>query len=77
MRKFNDRFHFEPQTVLEMVTINPARALKQCDRLGRIRSNFLADMIALPFIKSSNIFETILNFVGEVPWIMLQGKVNP
>ena len=77
MRKFHARFHFEPEKVLEMVTINPARALRQCDRLGKIRSNFLADMIALPFTKSSNIFEAILNFVGEVPWIMLHGKTNP
>src|SRR6185295_9406058 len=47
MRKFHDRFHFEPEGVLEMATINPARALEQRDRLGKIRSNFLADMIAL------------------------------
>jgi imidazolonepropionase-like amidohydrolase len=77
MRKFRDRFHFEPQKIIEMVTINPARALKQGDRLGKIRPNFLADIVALPFTSSSNIFETILNFVGKVPWIMLHGKVSP
>ena len=77
MRKFHDRFHFEPQKLLEMVTINPARALKQRDQLGKIRPCFLADMIALPFTKSPNIFETILNFVGKVPWIMLHGKTSP
>jgi imidazolonepropionase-like amidohydrolase len=77
MRKFYDRFHFEPQKVLEMVTTNPARALKQCDRLGKIRGDFLANMIALPFTSAPNIFETILNFVGEVPWIMLHGKIDP
>ena len=77
MRKFHDRFHFEAQKLLEMVTINPARALKQRDQLGRIRRHFLADMIALPFTKSPNIFETILNFVGKVPWIMLHGKIIP
>jgi imidazolonepropionase-like amidohydrolase len=60
-----------------MVTINPARALKQGDHLGKIRRFFLADMIALPFTKSPNIFETILNFVGKVPWIMLHGKIIP
>ena len=76
MRKFYDRFHFEPQKVLEMVTINPARALKQCDQLGKIRCNFLADMIALPFTGPADIFETILNFVGQVPWIMLHGKID-
>jgi imidazolonepropionase-like amidohydrolase len=60
-----------------MVTINPARALKQYDRLGKIRRDFLADMIALPFTNPANIFETILNFVGKVPWIMLHGKIDP
>ncbi|HKR53426.1 MAG TPA: amidohydrolase family protein, partial [Chthoniobacterales bacterium] len=49
MRKFQDRFRFEPSKVLEMVTVNPARALKQLDQLGKIRRSFLADMIALPF----------------------------
>ena len=33
-------------------------------------------MIALPFIKSPDIFETILNFVGKVPWIMLHGEIT-
>jgi cytosine/adenosine deaminase-related metal-dependent hydrolase len=77
MRNFHDRFRFEPSKVLEMVTINPARALKQPDQVGKIRRDFLADMIALPFTKSPDIFETILNFVGKVPWIMLQGRVSP
>jgi cytosine/adenosine deaminase-related metal-dependent hydrolase len=77
MRKFHDRFRFEPSKVMEMVTINPARALKQRDQLGKIRRHFLADMIALPFTKSPNIFETILNFVGKVPWIMLHGRTSP
>jgi aminodeoxyfutalosine deaminase len=77
MRNFYDRFHFEPQKVLEMVTMNPARALKQRNQLGKISRNFLADMIALPFTKSPDIFETILNFVGKVPWIMLHGRISP
>ena len=76
MRKFQERFHFEPQKVLEMVTINPARALKQRDQLGKIRPSFMANIIALPFTKSPHIFETILNFVGKVPWIMLQGRIS-
>ncbi|PYK81295.1 MAG: hypothetical protein DME38_00450 [Verrucomicrobia bacterium] len=76
MRKFQERFHFEPQKVLEMVTINPARALKQRDQLGKIRQRFMANIIALPFTKSPHIFETILNFVGKVPWIMLHGRIS-
>lgn len=77
MRNFHDRSRFGPSKILEMVTINPARVLKKGDQLGKIRRSFLADMIALPFTKSPDIFETILNFVGKVPWIMLQGRISP
>ena len=76
MRMFHDRFRVQPQKVLEMVTINPAYALERRDELGKIRRNFLADIMALPFIKSTNVLETILNFVGEVPWIMLHGEIT-
>jgi len=75
MRMFRDRFRHPPPKVLEMVTTNPACALERGSDLGKIRINFLADIIALPFIKSANVFETILNFVGKVPWIMLHGQV--
>ena len=77
MRMFRDRFGIAPQKVLEMATIHPACALRQRNELGKIGRNFLADMIALPFTKRPNIFETILNFVGKVPWIMLHGRVGP
>jgi cytosine/adenosine deaminase-related metal-dependent hydrolase len=77
MRMFRDQFRVQPEKVLEMATINPACALKQGDQFGKIRRHFLADMIALPFTKRQDIFETILNFVGKVPWIMLHGKISP
>ncbi|PYL04008.1 MAG: hypothetical protein DME32_02740 [Verrucomicrobia bacterium] len=76
MRMFRDRFCAQPQKVLEMVTINPARALEKSGELGKIRPNFVADIIALPFIKSADVFETILNFVAKVPWIMLHGEIT-
>jgi len=77
MRIFRDQFRVQTEKVLEMATVNAACALKQRDRLGKIRRDFLADMIALPFTKQPNVFETILNFVGKVPWIMLHGKISP
>jgi imidazolonepropionase-like amidohydrolase len=73
---FHDRFRVQPQKVLEMVTLNPACALERRDELGKIRANFLADIIALPFINSTHVLETILNFVGKVPWIMLHGEIT-
>jgi aminodeoxyfutalosine deaminase len=75
MRAFQKEFpKVPPERILEMATINPARALRRENELGKIERGFLADMIAVPFTKSDNVYQTILNFVGEVPWFMLHGK---
>src|SRR5205814_2800786 len=75
MRAFQKQFPKVPaERILEMVTINPAHALRQENELGRIERGFLADMIALPFTTSENVYQTILNFVGTVPWFMLHGR---
>src|SRR5438874_8459081 len=75
MRAYQKKFpDVLPEKILEMVTINPAHALRQENELGKIERGFLADMIALPFTTSGSVYETILNFVGKVPWLMLHGK---
>jgi len=75
MRAFQKEFpDVPPEKILEMVTVNPARALRRENKLGKIERGFLADMIALPFTTSASVYETILNFVGKVPWFMLHGK---
>jgi aminodeoxyfutalosine deaminase len=76
MRAFHKRFPaWKPEKTLEMVTINSARALRREHELGKISQNFLANMIGIPFRGSSAVYQTILNFVGQVPWIMLHGKI--
>jgi aminodeoxyfutalosine deaminase len=75
MRAFQREFpDVPPEKILEMVTLNPARALRRENELGKIERDFLADMIALPFTRSANVYQTILNFAAKVPWIMLHGK---
>jgi cytosine/adenosine deaminase-related metal-dependent hydrolase len=75
MHAFQHEFPKVPaQRILEMVTVNPGRALRQENELGKIERGFLADMIALPFTRSENVYQTILNFAAKVPWIMLHGK---
>src|SRR5258708_554584 len=77
MRAFHKKFPaLKPEKTLEMVTINSARALRREHKLGKISQNFLADMIAIPFIEATSVYQTILNFVDEVPWIMLHGKIT-
>ena len=75
MRAFQKEFpKVAAERILKMVTLNPARALRKENEIGKIERGFLADMIALPFTTSENVYQTILNFVGEVPWFMLHGK---
>ena len=76
MRAFQNEFPDVPsEKILAMVTVNPARALQQENAFGKIAPSFLADMIAIPFRDSPAVYQTILNFVGKVPWIMLHGKI--
>src|SRR5258708_29059915 len=48
-------FRSSPRQILEMVTVNAARALGQGDRLGQIAPGFLADLIALRDRKSTRL----------------------
>lgn len=63
-----------PRTALEMTTTNGAAALGQRDRLGCIRAGAFADLIAVP-IPDGDVFENIAAFSGDVPWMMVDGKV--
>jgi cytosine/adenosine deaminase-related metal-dependent hydrolase len=63
-----------PEKIFEMVTVKPAFALRQQNRLGRIRSGFRADLIAIPCNQSDDLFEHILAFDGDVDWIMVNGR---
>jgi cytosine/adenosine deaminase-related metal-dependent hydrolase len=69
MRAFAGKFStVSPEEILKMVTVNPARALKQENRLGRIRRDAHVDLIGVPF-SGGNVFEVIVAFAGE-PWMM-------
>lgn len=62
--------------LLEMVTVNPARALKLGHELGRISPGYLADSIAIPFKGSaSEVFEAILQNRGPIKWMMVNGQI--
>ena len=76
MRAFQKNFQrVSPEQILQMVTVNPACALRQEDRLGQIRPGFCADLIAVPYAGSTDIFEQILAFGGPVPWVMVNGNM--
>jgi aminodeoxyfutalosine deaminase len=63
-----------PDKVLEMATMNGARALRQRNTLARIRPGFRADLISIPISGSPNLFEEIVAFEGPVDWMMVNGR---
>ena len=74
MRAFQKKFPgSSPEEILQMVTVNSARALRQENALGRIGPGFRADLIAIP-IGSGNVFDRIIAFKNAVDWTLLDGK---
>jgi len=64
-----------PAEILQMATVNPARALRYENALGQIRPGFGADLVAVPCSTSTAIFEQILAFDAPVSWAMVNGNV--
>jgi aminodeoxyfutalosine deaminase len=72
MRQFQRYFPtVSPEEILQMVTVNPAQAMRQENELGKIGRGSQADFIAVPF-SGGDVFEEVAAFDGE-PWMMLQG----
>jgi cytosine/adenosine deaminase-related metal-dependent hydrolase len=75
MRAFQNEFpSVFSEEVLQMVTLNAARALRWENALGRIRSGFRADLISIPSSGEGDLFEEIVAFGGEIDWMMVNGK---
>jgi cytosine/adenosine deaminase-related metal-dependent hydrolase len=76
MRAFQKNVRgISPEEILEMVTLNPARALQQESQLGRIRVGFHADLIAVSCERATkNLFEEIIDFDGPAEWVMVAGQ---
>jgi cytosine/adenosine deaminase-related metal-dependent hydrolase len=75
MRAFQKEFpNVSPEEILDMVTINAARALRQENLLGKIRSSFGADLIALPCERSRSAFDAIIAHNQPVSWSMIAGR---
>jgi aminodeoxyfutalosine deaminase len=65
-----------PSKIFEMVTVNPARALRQENALGKIRPGFCADFVSIPCARSTNALEEIIAFDRPVDWTVLDGKIR-
>jgi len=75
MRAFQEEFpDVSPENIVEMVTVNPARALQHERSLGKIARGFAADLIAVPVKSSTSIFEEIVGSKEPVSWLMVGGR---
>ena len=64
--------------ILEMATVNGARAHGQSDQLGRIAPGHFADLIALPFTGSAaEVYDEIIAWREPVAWMLVGGKTPP
>jgi cytosine/adenosine deaminase-related metal-dependent hydrolase len=77
MRAFQKNFpRVSTEEILSMVTTNAARALQREGELGRIAPGFYADLIALPNVRTKELFEQIVAFDQAVDWSMIGGNLN-
>ncbi len=64
-----------PRTLVQMATLNAARALGRAGRIGEITPGAFADLIAIPCITGSpDPYETVLNHQGSVAASMINGQ---
>ena len=62
--------------LIEMVTVNPARAIGLEQSLGQIRPGYLADAVSIPFRGGyPGIYEEIIDYRNDVLWMMVDGKL--
>ena len=71
MRAFQKEFpSVSPEEIFKMVTVNPARALRYENALGRIQPGFRADLISIPCSGTGDVFEEVMAFEKPVDWDM-------
>lgn len=64
-----------PRQIVQMVTVNAARALKLRRKLGEFRRSAFADLIALPFAgKFADSYSAVISHAGKVSGSMIAGN---
>jgi aminodeoxyfutalosine deaminase len=66
-----------PEQLLQTITVNPARALRRSQQLGKLAPGASADLIALPVSGNvATVHEEIVRFERPIPWMMIDGQVR-
>ena len=67
----------DPENILRMATLNPAKAIGMSRRIGEISPGAEADLIAIPFTgRTNDTHEAVLAHPGPVDWVMVGGKAS-
>jgi cytosine/adenosine deaminase-related metal-dependent hydrolase len=67
--------NFSPETILEMATVNGARALGLAGKIGTLAPGTMADLIAIPARGNPDkLYETVLDHVGNITASMIEGR---
>jgi cytosine/adenosine deaminase-related metal-dependent hydrolase len=75
MRAFQKEFpSVSAEEIFQMVTVNPARALRYEKELGKICRGTYADLLAVPS-NGRDLFEQIIASMGK-PWMMIAGQIQ-
>jgi cytosine/adenosine deaminase-related metal-dependent hydrolase len=75
MRAFQKTFpSVSAAEIFKLVTVNPARALRQEKELGKICRGTHADLLAVPS-NGGDLFEEIIASIEE-PWMMVAGQIQ-
>lgn len=62
-----------PEQAVACITKNAGQAVQR--PLGQLQPGYFADLIALPIASERDLYEQIVAFEGEVPWVMIGGSV--
>jgi cytosine/adenosine deaminase-related metal-dependent hydrolase len=62
------------RTILQLATVNSARALGLAGRIGEISEGALADLVSIPLARGSDIYRSVLHHRGGVNASMIDGQ---
>jgi cytosine/adenosine deaminase-related metal-dependent hydrolase len=67
--------HVAPEIILQMVTLNGARALGLRGKIGGLKRDFFADLITLPYSgKLAEVCKAVVQHTGDVAASMIAGR---
>ena len=75
MRTLANVRRIRPRRIVEMATVNGARALGKAGQVGELRTDALADMVVIPFTgKRKQGYSAMVAHQGPVHASMLNGR---